>query len=244
MRRRMEAAPMPVYYEVQQALRHEIESGQLEPGMTVPPERRLAEIHGVSVGTVRKAVLNLVNEGYLYRVQGKGSFVAGTALRRESLRYYRFLSHFNDQEIDLKVKLLDLKTIKIFAEAKDYLQLESNTNLYEVKRVFVSDETPLVFTTSYMPIKLFKDLDKLPRSEFESKTLYHAVEENYGMPTIHNDELIGIRPADKEVGEVLNLDTGSPVLFMEMLSFTYKSKPYEYRRAYLAAGEKMVAREY
>ena len=90
--------PTPVYFKLQMMLQEEIENGRWAPGQNIPPERSLAESHNLSVGTVKKAILNLVNKGYLYRIQGKGTFVAGMTLQPESLRYYRFLEDFNDEE--------------------------------------------------------------------------------------------------------------------------------------------------
>jgi DNA-binding GntR family transcriptional regulator len=77
--RRKVGNPTPAYFKLQKQLQDEIESGRLAPQERVPPERRLAELHKVSIGTVTKAILNLVNQGYLYRVQGSGTFVAGKA---------------------------------------------------------------------------------------------------------------------------------------------------------------------
>ena len=107
--------PTPIYYQLQTEIQHKIENAQWRPGECIPPERRLAETYKVSVGTVKKAILNLVHDGYLYRVQGKGTFVAGTTLRPESLRYYRLLRHFSDTESKLKVRLLGI-TVSNFTE--------------------------------------------------------------------------------------------------------------------------------
>ena len=98
--------PTPAYFKLQMMLQEEIENGRWAPGQAIPTERALAEAHQLSVGTVKKAILNLVNEGYLYRIQGKGTFVAGMTLQPESLRYYRFLEDFTDKEVELVI--LDL----------------------------------------------------------------------------------------------------------------------------------------
>ncbi|HBD09410.1 MAG TPA: hypothetical protein DCZ69_14235, partial [Syntrophobacteraceae bacterium] len=81
----------PMHYRLQQEIRRGIESGQWAPGSVIPPERKMAQEFGVSLGTVRTAILNLVAEGLLYRIQGKGTMVAGSKMIRESIRYYRFV---------------------------------------------------------------------------------------------------------------------------------------------------------
>ena len=98
-RNKFNGDPTPVYFQLQKELLKEIENGRWLPGQSIPPERAMAESHQLSVGTVKKAILNLVNEGYLYRIQGKGTFVAGMTLQPESLRYYRFLEDFSIEEV-------------------------------------------------------------------------------------------------------------------------------------------------
>ena len=235
--------PTPVYYRLQIEIQKKIENGQWAPGACIPPERSLAETFTVSVGTVKKAILNLVHEGYLYRIQGKGTFVAGTTLPRESLRYYRFLRDFNDDEARLNVKLLGIQQIKGKQPHNRYLKLRDNQGLYEIKRVFLLKKKPIVYNVSYLPQKQFKDLHSSPARVFEKITLYETLEKNYGVPTIYNRELFGIREANRQIGDALGVPVGTALLFIEMLSYTYKDKPYEYRRSYCQTDARAIYRE-
>lgn len=124
------------------------------------------------MGTVKKAILNLVHEGYLYRVQGKGTFVVGTTLRPESLRYYRLLRTFGDAESKLKVRLLGLRKINGRQPHNRNLKLRANQNLYEMQRLFYANKQPVIYSVSYLSCKLSADLEKLPTILFENVTLY------------------------------------------------------------------------
>lgn len=236
--------PIPIYYQLQAIIREKIENGDWESGRMIPTERQLVEAYGVSIGTVKKAILNLVNEGYLHRFQGKGTFVKGTILRRESLRYYRFLDAFSGEENDLSVKPIRLKRISGFHPATTYLKISPGKDLFELQRIFFLRNTPVVFSISYLPTALFKNIDKIPFSSFTQKTLYATIEEKYGLPTIRNRELIGAIFPSNEVCKALQINKNNPVLHIEMLAFTYKDKPYEYRRAYCAAPSLRIFREY
>jgi DNA-binding GntR family transcriptional regulator len=77
----------------------------------------------------------------------------------------------------------------------------------------------------------------------EKMTLYESIEQEYGMPTISNRELFGISQADQNVAENLCVEIGSPVLTVEMLSLTYKERPYEYRISYFHIGDQKLYRE-
>lgn len=236
--------PIPRYYRLQDTLLRHIESGSLSPGSSIPPERILAESYGVSIGTAKKAILNLVHEGYLYRVQGKGTFVTGTTLRRESLRYYRFLEKFGDTEKELSIRLIGLRKIPGFQPVNAYLQIKPAQELFELKRIFLLGKSPVVFSASYLPVLLFRGIDTAPTFHFEQKTLYGTIEEKFGLPTIYNQELIGAAYPPAEAARLLGVEKKHPVLFVEMLAFTYRDRPYEYRRAYCVADSRKVFRQY
>lgn len=235
--------PIPIYFKLQRMLQEEIENGRWAPGQIIPAERALAEEHQLSVGTVKKAILNLVNEGYLYRIQGKGTFVAGMTLQPESLRYYRFLEDFLDEEVELQIKLLGLKVINGIDPVNQILHLKMNQNLFEITRLFYFNAQPMVYCISYLPHKMFEDLASLPQPKFEKIPLYIVLEETYGLPTVLNKELSSAVSADGATAKKLKVRKGSPVLMIEMLSYTYKQTPYEYRKSYCLTDKKAIYRE-
>ncbi len=235
--------PVPAYYRLQAAIQNEIESGRWKPGEIIPAERVLAEKHAVSIGTVKKALLNLVHEGYLHRVQGKGTFVAGTTLRRESLRYYRLIEHFTDREIELKVHFIKLNRVKAAEPASTYLRTPRNQNLFELQRVFFSGKISLIYNISYLPEHLFRGLDLIPQTRFETTPLYLLLEEEYRLPTLYNRELFSATVAASPLTGMLKIEKGTPLLHIEMLAYTYKDIPYEYRQAYCLTTPQKVFRE-
>ena len=242
--KRRAIAPVPIYYQLQEFILKDIENGRLLPGAMIPTEQQLVRSYGMSIGTVKKAILNLVHQGYLYRIQGKGTFVTGTILRRESLRYYRLLDNFDSQESNLAVKPIGIRKLSGFTPANRYLKLRADQLLLELKRIFLMDGAPVVFSISYLPQNLFKKLSAYPAVEFEKKPLYATIEEKYGIPTISNQELISACFPDTEAAGVLGIQESQPVLYLEMLAFTYRNRAYEYRRAYCVTSAKKVFREY
>ncbi len=236
--------PIPVYFKLQKIIKKEIESGHWEPGAGIPAERKLAEIHKVSIGTVKKAILNLVHEGYLYRIQGKGTFVNSTALRRENMRYYRCFTDFKSKEAAIKIHFLELKKIKGISLINRCLNVRQNQGLYELRRFFTSEGKAFIYTVSYLPEKFFPDLENFPPIRFERIPIFISLEESYGLPTICNRELIGVESADARIAEVLNVNEATPLLYIEMLAYTYKEKPYEYRKSYCLTDCKKIYREW
>jgi GntR family transcriptional regulator len=234
---------LPVYYRLQNDLKENIENGKWVPGKAIPPAQKIAADYGISLGTAHKAVLNLVNEGFLYRIQGVGTFVAGTTIRRESLRYIRIRENFLAEDITYHIRLLDLEVSHGNPIINEYLKISPTDDLFRLKRIFISHLKPIAYTISTLPCKLFKNFEERAIPLLEKMTLYESIEQEYGMPTISNYELFGISQADQNLAENLNVEIGSPVLTVEMLSFTYKGRPYEYRISYFNIGDQKLFRE-
>lgn len=235
--------PIPAYFRMQTAIREEIEKGRWKPGEAIPAERALAEAHCVSIGTVKKALLNLSHEGYLYRIQGKGTFVAGTIIGRENLRYYRLFDRFGGSEAPVALRFLSLSSVKCPESARESLLIGEKQPVFELKRLLVSDQRPIVYSISYLRKDLFKDLDRLPSALFETTPLYIAIEKHYGLPTLYNQELFGAVAAGEESSVIFDVPKETPILHIEMIAFTYKERPYEYRHAYCLTTRQKVFRE-
>jgi len=236
-------APLPVYYRLQEALRGKIEDGQWKPGEAIPSERLITEEYKISIGTVKKALGNLVDEGYLYRMQGKGTFVGRSILRQKSLRYYRLVTEFGNDMADLEVRILGIREVKGFVPANRFLRIDADQPLFEMKRLFSSDEKPVVYAVSYIPKSMFMDFEKTSASRLENSTFYEVIEKDYGLPTIKNQELFGAAPADAKTAGVLKIGKGEPVLTIEMLSYTYRNVPYEYRWSYCVTSRHRIFAE-
>jgi GntR family transcriptional regulator len=241
---RLKTDRSPIHYRLQLEIRRRIESGQWVPGSVIPPERKMAEDYAVSLGTVRTAILNLVSEGLLYRIQGKGTLVSGTRMIRESIRYYRFVSDFNRKEAVPKLKLLDIGTIENRPDINHRLKIRAGESLYRLRRLVLITDKPIVYTVSFLPCKLFRGLNEFPRSWFERVPLYLALEDHFGLPTLSNADLMSAVAADAETAALLRIPEGRPILEVGMLAFSYCNRPYEYRISYCLTEGRKLLRKY
>jgi GntR family transcriptional regulator len=127
---------VPRYFLVQRGVLSRIEKGEYAPGDMIPTEKDLASAFGVSIGTVKTALLNLVNSGFLFRVQGSGTFVSGSMIGRDQLRLYHFIADFEKQDAPLKVQFLDIKRVQGSPPAGRYLKIKPGAGLFQIERVF------------------------------------------------------------------------------------------------------------
>jgi len=241
---KLRADASPRHYRLQQEIRRRIERGEWVPGSIIPPERKIAQESAVSLGTVRTAILNLVSEGLLYRIQGKGTLVSGTRMIRENIRYYRFTEDFGKREAVPQLRLLDLTKIEGRLEINRRLKSDKGEALYRLRRLVLISKRPAVFSVSYLPCRLFTGLEEFPRSRFEKVPLYLALEDHFGLPTLTNSELISVVSAEAEEAAMLRIAEGVRILAVEMLAFTYRNRPYEYRISYCRSEGRKLLRKY
>ena len=152
--------------------------------------------------------------------------------------------NFADEEDPLGIKFLQLNKVGGIESINRFLKIKADQGLYEIKRLILSGKTPLAYVLSYLPQKMFKDLEEFSPTRFERIALYYSLEQHYGITTVYNHELIGATPATDEIAKHLNIKKGTPMLYLETLAYTYKEKPYEYRQSYCLTDTKRVFREW
>ncbi|MCF8039280.1 MAG: GntR family transcriptional regulator [Desulfohalobiaceae bacterium] len=232
----------PVYYQLAKAIQIRIENGELAVGAQIPSEREFAARHNVSLATVRKALENLVHQGLLSRIQGKGTFVSDTDSRRHKLRYYPFVKDFQQDAYVIDVQFLDLKKVKGQERINRYLQIEASVELYKMRRILLCRKNiPMVYSISYLPGHMFRGLPDYDHQRFE-KYLYLFLEDEFGVSTIENEELYSAALADAETARHLQVEENHPLLRVDMIAFTHKKKPYEYRTSYCLTDEMKIRR--
>lgn len=231
----------PVYHQMARAIQDYIENGILSVGERIPSEREFASQYDLSLATVRKALDHLVQQGLLKRIQGKGTFVASTDIRRHKLRYYPFVKDFHEDAFITTVEFLDLCTLDGEERINRHLLIKPDDTLYRVKRILLCRKTPLVYSVSYLPTSMFHGLSKYEPHRFE-KYLYVFLEDEFGVSTIANEELYGSALADEETAGYLQVEPQHPLLQIEMMAYTHKHKPYEYRMSYCLTDEMKVRR--
>jgi GntR family transcriptional regulator len=223
---------VPRYFLVQRGVLNRIEKGEYAPGDMIPTEKDLASAFGVSIGTVKTALLNLVNSGLLFRVQGKGTFVSGSMIGRDKLRLYHFVSDFENQDTALNIQFLSIKRVDVPFSAGRFLKIKPGVGLFQIDRIFTLFNAPAVFASSFLPENLFKGIDLFPRETFENKPLYQLIEDAYKLPTVRYQEMFAATLSAGEIASNLNVPDGFPLLQVDMLALTFKNRPIEYRISY------------
>lgn len=212
----------PKYYTVKRHLLADIDS--LAPGSPVPAERDLAAELGTSRTTVRQALVELVAEGRLVRRQGSGTYVA-----EPKMDWPLHLTSFTEQAaangFTASTQLLAAGKVRADEVLAGRLGLAVGAPVWQIERLRMADERPMAVETSHLSAARFPQLSRHMRRE---QSLYAVLERVYGVVPTTAEELIATAPASPREAELLNTDTGAPMLLLGRQSFDGQGEPVEW----------------
>jgi GntR family transcriptional regulator len=218
----------PLYRQIKDLLIGSLEQGEWKPGESIPSEVELAARFQVSQGTVRKAIDELAAENLLVRRQGKGTFVA---THHEARAQYRFLRIVPDrgEAAPATSRFVECRRVRAPAEAARALGLRTGDPTIFLRRLLDFDGRPVVLDDIWLPGSLFKGLSAERVANY-SGPLYGLFETEFGIRMIRADERIRAIAADVDAGNLLEVATGTPLLLVDRVSYTYGERPVEVRR--------------
>ncbi len=223
----------PLYLQIRQAILHAIQDGTLAPHQRVPSERELSEMLGVSRMTARQALQTLINDGYLYTVPGKGTFVAcGPKIEQNLQRLSGFTEEVRQQGFQPGSRVLAVERVPAGVEEAGALQVQPGTMLLRLTRQRLVDNVPVALESAHLVYARFPDLENI---DFSRHSLYEVLQDRYGIRLVHARQCIEAQQADEEVAALLGLATGMPVLAMQRTTYDVDGQPVEFVRSFYRA---------
>jgi GntR family transcriptional regulator len=223
---------LPLYQRLKDAFAGRIAQGEWRPGAAIPPEGELAAEYGVALGTVRKAIEGLVQEGLIDRRQGRGTFVRKADFTNALFRFFR---HTHDgQPMRPSSRLLARRTGKAGARAGRGLGLAADARVLWLTRLRLVAGEPLVVDDIALPLPAFAALADVPAADFGG-LLYPLYERAAGQVVARAREHIGFDRADAATAKRLGIGEGEPVVAIERIAFGYDGAALEWRLSHGAA---------
>ncbi|HEU5156224.1 MAG TPA: GntR family transcriptional regulator [Streptosporangiaceae bacterium] len=208
-------SPVPKYFQLRTIVLDLIESAELPVNAAVPSERELCQRFGLSRMTVRQAIDQLVAEGRLYRVPGKGTFVA-----RPKIEMPLRLVSFSEDMLarGLRPGAIDIarRTIPATVLLARTFDTDPGTPIHVIERLRTANGEPMAIERAHILASLAPDL--LDR-RLADRSLYGVLEAVYGLVFDAGDQIINAGVVDTADARHLKISRGSPVLLLERRSY-------------------------
>ncbi|MCE1228835.1 MAG: GntR family transcriptional regulator [Firmicutes bacterium] len=210
------SSQLPRYFLIEQSLLEQIHSNALRPGDTLPSEAKLAEMFGVSRITAKRALDDLVQQGFAYRHQGRGTFVARGRIKDIS-GYRSFSEEIRAQGREPRSEVLSFREEFPSREILDRLHLEQGSRVYLLKRVRLADGEPVAVESAYLPSRICPALGK---EDMAKESLYQVLQRRYNIVPVWADSEIEAREATREESRLLKLKTKGIVLAARRITYS------------------------
>ena len=218
-------APVPLYHQVKTALRREIEDGRWAPGEQLPTEDELIARFHVSKITVRQALRQLSEMGYIRRQQGRGTFVLPPPLEEGPRELTSFTGELRGHGLRAKSNVLEQGAIPAPTEVAHCLHLRTGDPVFRLRRLRFANDEPMGLQTAYLPMRLVPGIEQV---SFVDTSLYEVLASRYALHPASARETHRAVLVSREEGALLRIPAGSPALAAERLTSLKDGSPLEY----------------
>jgi len=215
--------PVPLYHQLQETLRAEIESGAWHAGDQLPNESKLAEYYKVSKITVRQALQGLADLGYIRREHGRGTFIARRKFDEGPRELTSFSEEMRRHELVAGARILEQRTEEAEARVAHALQLPAGSMVFVLRRLRLAGGEPVTLQTAHIPANLVPGLEVAADA-----SLYELLQRQYHLYPARARETYFASLADAAAAQFLEIVVGAPVFAVERVTLLPNGKPFEF----------------
>lgn len=217
--------PIPLYFQVKEDVVQKIKNKVYQVDEQLPPETKLMEMYNVSRTTVRKAVDELVKEGYLEVRRGVGTFIRKPKLNLWDLAELRsFDEEVSRQGLKAKTEVLGLEKIHKNKKLNEIFGDEYD-QYYQLERLRYVEEEQSVLVSTYLPAKLVPGIEKF---DFSEVSLFDVLQENYQMRINYAEKTFRPIHVNEEDASKLKIKKHTAIQLVETITFDHLDRPVEY----------------
>lgn len=228
---------VPLIYQLSEIFRSKIASGELQPNDPFPTEEQIVETYGVSRTTVRLALAKLVNEGFIRRKQGIGTFVNPKGMARpdenEPMPRDMYDVKSTTNILSSAGKTVTSKVLRYSISTGpdrvvEMLDVANDDLLVHFERVRLADGSPVVVEKIWMPHGICPDLSE----KDVHGSVYKVLSDRYGLNVTAAHQALRATVADEELASMLDVAVGFPLMLVSGVSYTDEGRPVEVEESY------------
>lgn len=221
-------ASVPLYLQLSDVIRNQIEHGELKQGEKVPSEEQMQELYGVSRVTVRAAIERLVECGLLIKRRGKGTYVAMPAFV-ETMAGGSFTKSCLQNHVVPRTEVRSAETVLASGMVAQGLAISAGDPVHRICRVRFADDIPVIYEVDYFRRQdafiLEADINQTPVSEI--------IRDRTGLLAKEFKDMFDVSAADEKQARALDCPAGTPLLTVRQVVMAEKHQILYYNEQYI-----------
>jgi GntR family transcriptional regulator len=222
--------PLPLYYQLKEVLKQQIQAGHLAPHTAIPSEPELVAQYHVSRATVRQALTELVHEGLLYRQHGRGTFVCEPRVQQNLSELTSFSEELQRRGKRPGGLLLVSELVRGSPIVRGQLRLTDEEQVVRLERLRTADETPVAYEIDYLPYPRAAGVYQRAK-EIAEGSLYTLMTSEGLHPYIAEQTLKADSASAREA-DLLRISPQEPGIRLLCTTFDETGAPVEYTEAF------------
>lgn len=206
----------PKYHVLKQHIIKFINSGNFEDNNLIPSEHEFMKQYSLSRITVRKAIDELVNEGYLYKIQGKGTYVKGEKNTRPMFSIRSCTEDIRSVGMEPSRITVSSDVIEADMHRIRRLELTQGDKVFRLVRVYFANSEPVNYTTDYLPIRHFPSISNF---NFNTNSLYEILKKEYNCLILKSKRTMEAVLAMGDVAKYLEVKEGHPLILFRAVTY-------------------------
>ena len=206
----------PLYYQLAEIIINDIKEKNLQENDRILTEREYCEKYNLSRSTVRQAIAYLEKKGYIYKVQGCGTFVSSRVMKQKLLKFYSFTEEAKKQGKTPSSKILSFKEKKADEKICKELNINKDAKVYELQRLRLADDEVVMYEKTYL---LEKKMQGLSKNILLENPLYDILQNRYNISFTKATERFSVLLADEKIAEILTIPQGSPIIRLQRWTY-------------------------
>ena len=217
--------PIPKYYQIYEELLDQIREGKFEENDRFPSDHELVDEFDVSRGTVREAIKLLIQQGYLVREQGRGTFITFEKIEQDPDKLMGFTELMKRHDIQPTARILEKEIESPSRHLQKLMDLNSDSKLVHIVRVRYGDHRPLIIERSFFNYDLFEPIIS---KDLENNSIFDLLYEHTDTRLGKATQQIEAISAGRSEYKYLNVSLGTPLLLIKRLIKTKEEVCFQY----------------
>lgn len=205
-------------------LKNEIDNQVYPFGSCIPSERELAEKYNLNRATIRSAILSLVEEGYLTKVQGKGTFITKNSKMAVQIKFKGMSELLKKAGFQPSSKIIATDIRKAGYKISQIFNVNEDEKVFRVMRLRSGNKQPISIEDTYIPFSLIPNINNI---DFQVHSLYDIFAA-HNIQIEYFNQICTATKVRKNEARLLNLNDGDPVISVALTAYTNKKSAVEY----------------